>query len=200
MTGKEIRLRARAIRALALDVDGVLTDASLYYGTRGEALKRFYARDGFGIKVAQMEGIRVAILSGRMAPPLKARLADLGIPGGLVIQGSRDKGRDLRTLARRLQLPLEAIAFMGDDIPDLPALAQAGLAACPADAAAEVRSCCDVVTRAPGGNGAVRELVELILNASDRWVPLVESWRRGAIPDGFEVPSGDAEPINQPPV
>ncbi len=182
--------RARKVRAIALDVDGVLTDASLFYGTQGEALKRFSARDGFGIKLAAMEGIPVAILSGRMAPPLAARLADLGIPDDLVIQGSRDKGLDIARLARRLDIAAADIAFMGDDVPDLPALRAVGLAACPADAVPEVKDLCHFVSTADGGRGAVRELVELVLRSRSRWDTLVAAWAEGTVPDGFETHPG----------
>jgi 3-deoxy-D-manno-octulosonate 8-phosphate phosphatase (KDO 8-P phosphatase) len=175
----ELGARARRVRAVVLDVDGVLTDASLYYGARGETLKRFSARDGLAIKLAQEEGLTVAILSGRVAPPLRARLADLGIPRELVIQGSREKAGDLRQLAGRLGLGLEELAFMGDDLPDLPALLIAGLAACPADAVPEVKERCHFIASAPGGNGAVRSLVELLVRANGRWDTIVGSWERG---------------------
>jgi 3-deoxy-D-manno-octulosonate 8-phosphate phosphatase (KDO 8-P phosphatase) len=177
--GEELLGRARNIRALVLDVDGVLTDAGLYYGPRGEALKRFSARDGFAIKLAQREGIGIAILSGRIAPPLRARLADLGIAETMVVQGSRDKRGDLLVLARKLGVPVEHVAFMGDDLGDLPALAVAGLAACPADAVAEVRQRCQLVTEASSGRGAVRELIELLLEARGRWDDIVAAWARG---------------------
>jgi len=173
------RDRARGVRAIVLDVDGVLTDASLLYSSRGETLKRFSARDGFAIKLAQREGIPVAILSGRVSAPLRARLADLDIGDAIVIQGSRDKGTGLRLLCERLGLEPAEVAFMGDDLPDLPALALAGLAACPADAAREVRERCHVVCQAPAGRGAVRELVELVLVARGRWDEIVKEWAAG---------------------
>ena len=176
---RQVLARARAIRALVLDVDGVLTDASLYYGPRGEALKAFSARDGFAIKLAQSEGIFVAVLSGRLSPPLKARLVDLGIGHPLVIEGSRNKRRDLATLARRLKVGLTDVAYVGDDLPDLSALADAGLAACPADAPDEVRSRCHFVCQAGGGRGAVREVVELLLASRGRWEVLVAEWAAG---------------------
>lgn len=175
----ELAERARRIRAVIVDVDGVLTDGSLYYGTRGEALKRFSVRDGFGIKLAQSEGLRVGVLSGRVAPPLRARLADLGIAAELVIQGSRSKSRDLDRLLAVLGVDAAEIAFVGDDVPDLPALVRAGLAACPADAAEEVRRRCHLVCRASGGNGAVREVIETILTAKGRWGDLIATWERG---------------------
>ncbi len=186
--------RARRIRAVALDVDGVLTDASLHYGRQGEAFKTFSARDGFGIKAAQLEGLAIAVLSGRVAPPLKARLADLGIPARLVIQGSLDKGRDIAKLAALLDLGLEELAFVGDDLPDLPALAAVGLAVCPADAAPEVRARCHLVTQAPGGRGTVREAIEVILRAQGRWDALVERWSSGQIPKRFGAAARDCRP------
>jgi len=176
-TASDLTARAQRVRAVVLDVDGVLTDAGLYYGRGGETLKRFSARDGFAIVTAQAEGIAVAILSGRLAPPLHARLTDLRIKPELAIQGSRDKAADIGHLAEVLGLDLSEIAFMGDDLPDLPALATVGLAACPADAAPEVRQRCHLVCSAGGGNGAVRELVEVVLRARGRWDSIVEEWR-----------------------
>jgi len=174
-----VRARARRVRALVLDVDGVLTDAGLYYGAEGESLKRFSARDGFAVKLAQREGIRVAVLSGRVSPPLAARLADLDVDQALVVQGSRDKGAGLRDLCARLGVAPAEVAYMGDDLPDLPALALAGLAASPADGVVEVRERCHVVCAAGAGRGAVRELVELVLAARGRWSAIVEEWAAG---------------------
>ncbi len=181
----ELLQRARAVEALVLDVDGVLTDASLIYGPRGEEFKAFSARDGFALKLAASEGIAVAILSGRPSPAVQARLADLGVPADRVVLGSRDKRADISLLAARIGAPRERVAFMGDDIPDLPALATVGLAACPADAADEVKRLCHFVAAAPGGRGAVRDLVRLVLDARGRWAELVESWWRGEAPRGF---------------
>jgi 3-deoxy-D-manno-octulosonate 8-phosphate phosphatase (KDO 8-P phosphatase) len=177
--------RARTVKAMVLDVDGVLTDAGLFYGPRGEGLKVFSARDGFAVKLAQSEGIQVAILSGRLAAPVKARLADLGIPTELVIQGSRDKKADISKLAGRLGIGLDEIAYMGDDIPDLPALACVGLAACPADAADEARERSQFVSASPGGHGAVRDLVRLLLQARGRWGQIIEAWADGTAAGPF---------------
>jgi 3-deoxy-D-manno-octulosonate 8-phosphate phosphatase (KDO 8-P phosphatase) len=182
---EELLARARAVRAIVLDVDGVLTDASLFYGPRGEYLKAFSARDGFAVKLAQSEGIRVAILSGRLVAAVKARLADLGIPRTLTIQGSRDKKADLAVLAARLGMGLQELAYMGDDVPDLPALASAGLAACPADASEEARELAHIVCRAPGGHGAVRELVKLVLEARGRWAEVTGAWTAGTAAGKF---------------
>ena len=176
---QELLVRARAIKALVLDVDGVLTDASLIYSARGEALKAFSARDGFAIRLAVTEGITVAILSGRLAGPVKPRLSDLGIPRELAVQGSRDKKADIARLATRIGVAVTEVAFMGDDLPDLPALTVVGLAACPADAASEVRERCHFVAGSHGGHGAVRELVELLLVARGRWSEVIEGWAGG---------------------
>ena len=176
---KAILERARRVRAIVLDVDGVLTDAGLYFSARGETLKRFSARDGFAIKLAQGEGIPVAILSGRVSAPLRSRLAALDIDERLVIQGSSEKGAGLRELCERMGIGSDAVAFMGDDLPDLPALAAAGLSACPSDAVPDVRQRCHVVCSAAGGGGAVRELVEVVLTARGRWQEIIESWGSG---------------------
>jgi 3-deoxy-D-manno-octulosonate 8-phosphate phosphatase (KDO 8-P phosphatase) len=177
--------RARTVKAMVLDVDGVLTNAGLFYGPRGEAVKVFSARDGFAVKLAQSEGIQVGILSGRLAAPVKARLADLGIPSALVIQGSKDKGADIAKLAGRLGIGLDEVAYMGDDIPDLPALARVGLAACPADASDEARERSQFVSPSPGGSGAVRDLVRLLLQARGRWGQIIEAWADGTAAGPF---------------
>lgn len=184
---QDVTERARRVRALVLDVDGVLTDAILWYGSRGEVIKGFSARDGFAIKAAQGAGIAVAVLSGRLSSLLRARLRDLGIPKELVIQGSTGKGPDLIRLADRLGIQPVEVAYMGDDIPDLPALALAGFAACPADAVAEVRDQSHYVCSIGGGRGAVRELVEFVLTAQGLWGGVVAAWRDGSA--GFRLDS-----------
>ncbi len=194
----DLLARARAVSALVLDVDGVLTDASLYYGARGEVMKAFSARDGFALRVAMSEGITVAILSGRLAGPVKPRLADLGIPLELTVQGSRDKRAGVVTLAERIGVPLEAVAFMGDDLPDLPALTVVGLAACPADAAEEVRERCHFVAASPGGRGAVRDVVRFLLTARGRWEAVVAAWVAAAADPSFFGPMGGARPRRGP--
>jgi 3-deoxy-D-manno-octulosonate 8-phosphate phosphatase (KDO 8-P phosphatase) len=172
----EVEARARKVRALVLDVDGVLTDGALYYGRGGESLKRFAARDGLAIVTAQENGLPVAVLSGRLAPPLRSRLHDLRVPERLVIEGSRDKSGDIAEIAARLGLTPDDLAFMGDDLPDLPALARVRLAACPANAVPEVRERCQLVCAARGGEGAVREVIELLFKAQGRWHAFVAAW------------------------
>jgi len=150
-------------------VDGVLTDGVLVYGPAGETLKRFSARDGFGIHLLRKAGIEVGIVSGRRSEAVVIRCRELGIPDGLVIQGSRHKQRDLDLLEQAVGVEDHEVAVMGDDIPDIPMLERAGFAACPADAAPEVAARVHFVCGAGGGQGAVRELAELILKAQGRW-------------------------------
>jgi 3-deoxy-D-manno-octulosonate 8-phosphate phosphatase (KDO 8-P phosphatase) len=159
--------RAAAVRLLVLDVDGVLTDGRLYFGADGEALKVFDVRDGHGIKLLREAGIEVAILSARRSPIVERRASELGITH--VVQGAADKGAGFAALARSMQLPTEHCGFIGDDWPDLAALAQAGFAATVANAAPEVRRIAHWISAAPGGHGAVRELAEFILRAQGRF-------------------------------
>lgn len=155
--------RARRIRLLVLDVDGVLTDGRLYFSSSGEELKVFHVRDGAGLVAVQRAGIMVAIISGRSSPGVERRTAELGIR--LVRQGATDKAHELEALSARVGTAREEIACVGDDTPDLPMLRRAGLAIAVADAHPEVIEAADWVTKAPGGRGAVREACDLLLHA-----------------------------------
>jgi len=172
----EVRRRLEPVRLLVLDVDGVLTDGILVYTGRGEESKRFCVRDGLVIRLLRKSGIEVAALSGRTSEAVAVRLAELGLKAELIIQGSRDKARDLDTLALRAGVTAAEVAAMGDDLPDLPMLSRAGFSACPADAAPEVAVACHLVCGAEGGRGAVREMGELILKAQGKWAGLVAAW------------------------
>jgi 3-deoxy-D-manno-octulosonate 8-phosphate phosphatase (KDO 8-P phosphatase) len=155
--------RAAQVRLVALDVDGVLTDGRLYYGPHGEALKVFDVRDGHGIRMLLGHGIDVAILSSRSSDIVAARARELGI--GRVFQGRSDKTEAWNQLLADAGIPATAAGFIGDDLPDLPVLAAAGLAATVADARDEVKAIAHWVTPQPGGRGAVRALAEFILRA-----------------------------------
>ena len=158
--------RQRATRLLILDVDGVLTDGSLFLGDAGEQYKAFHSRDGHGIRLALDGGLEVAILTGRTSGVVEHRMRDLGVRH--LIQGRRDKGAALRELlATTGHAPAEA-AFMGDDIVDLPAMRGVGLGIAVADAHPLVCEHADWVTSAPGGHGAVREACEGLLAAQGR--------------------------------
>jgi 3-deoxy-D-manno-octulosonate 8-phosphate phosphatase (KDO 8-P phosphatase) len=159
--------RAARVRLVGLDVDGVLTDGRLYFGSRGEALKAFDVRDGLGIQLLRAAGIGVAIVTGRSSAIVAARARDLGI--SQVLQGQRDKHAGWQRLMSGGGLTAAECAFMGDDWPDLAVLVSVGLAATVADAPEEVRRRVHWVAPSTGGRGAVRDLAALILRAQGRF-------------------------------
>jgi 3-deoxy-D-manno-octulosonate 8-phosphate phosphatase (KDO 8-P phosphatase) len=168
----ELTERAGRVRLLVFDVDGVLTDGGLYYGDGGEVMKRFDVKDGHGLVMARLAGLRTAILTARTSSIVEVRGRELGVAA--VLQGRKDKAVGFRELLAQLEVSPEECAYMGDDLNDLGALGLAGLSACPADAAPEVRQAVHYVARSRGGHGAARELVELCLRASGRWEATVQ--------------------------
>jgi len=158
---------AAGIRLLALDVDGVLTDGRLYFAEDGNELKAFDIQDGHGLKLLQAAGLRCALISGRNTRLVERRASNLGIK--LLLQGREDKLVALRELTQGLGMPLEQVAYVGDDWPDLPALRAVGLGIAVANAHAELRTHADYVTRLEGGRGAVREVCDLLLKAQGRY-------------------------------
>jgi 3-deoxy-D-manno-octulosonate 8-phosphate phosphatase (KDO 8-P phosphatase) len=172
-----LRERARAVELLVLDVDGVLTDGGLFYGPDGEALKRFDVKDGHGLVLAHLTGLRAAILTARRSAIVEKRAAELWLSP--VSQGNRDKRAGLFALLEEARVPPERAGFVGDDVNDLPPLSLVGFACCPSDAVPEVRRIAHYVARAKGGHGAVREIVELILKAQGRWEQALEIMRTG---------------------
>jgi 3-deoxy-D-manno-octulosonate 8-phosphate phosphatase (KDO 8-P phosphatase) len=153
----------RRVRLLVLDVDGVLTDGRLYYGARGESLKVFNVKDGHGIKQVAAAGITVAIISGRKSPIVTRRARELGIRH--VAQGVTDKLAALHKLVKSQSVALEHCACVGDDTPDAPMLNAAGLAIAVADAHADARAVADLLTTRAGGQGAVREVCDWLIEA-----------------------------------
>jgi 3-deoxy-D-manno-octulosonate 8-phosphate phosphatase (KDO 8-P phosphatase) len=151
------------IRLFATDVDGVLTDAGMYYSESGDELKKFNTRDGMGIKLLQAAGLVTAIITKEKTAIVERRGAKLAIPE--VHQGVEDKLSVLRQIAARHGLTLAQAAYIGDDVNDLEALQAAGFSAAPADAIPAVLKCVDYVCTKKGGEGAVRELADLILGA-----------------------------------
>lgn len=166
--------RAAAVRLLALDVDGVLTDGRIYYGNNGEELKAFNIKDGLGIKLLQRAGVEVAIITGRQSEIVARRARELGIDA--VIQGREDKKAALLELCRQRGVTLGECAYMGDDLPDLSAITAAGLGMTVADASARVRSAAHWCSEAVGGCGAVREACEFILDARGAWNELQQGF------------------------
>jgi 3-deoxy-D-manno-octulosonate 8-phosphate phosphatase (KDO 8-P phosphatase) len=146
-----------------LDVDGVLTDGRLFFSARGEAHKAFHVRDGHGIKLLMNSGVAVAVVSGRRSAAVTARMRELGVRH--LVQGCSDKVETLRDLAKQLGIDPLACACLVDDTPDLPLMTAVGFAAAVADAHPLVLSAAHWVSALPGGSGAVRELVDLLLRA-----------------------------------
>lgn len=160
---REIRELAARVQLAVFDVDGVFTDGRLYYGAEGEQLKAFHVRDGHGIKLLLQNGIQVAVISGRRSPAVAQRMRELGITH--VSQGDDRKLPILEKLLHSLGLHPPQVACVGDDVVDLPLMRVAGFAIAVADAQAEVRAGAHYVTQARGGEGAVREVCDLLLAA-----------------------------------
>ena len=173
---RDAAARARRVRLLVLDVDGVLTDGRMVISERGDELKFFHTHDGMGVNLARRCGIKVALVTGEKSPIAQTRGAKLGVEE--VVLGARRKGEVIVELTQKHGVSLQDTAFMGDDILDLPAMERVGLAIAPANAVAEVRAMAHVVTRARGGEGAVRECVETILRAQGRWRDAVRAFVR----------------------
>ncbi len=164
-----------AIRAVILDVDGVLTDGGIIIGDDGAEMKRFHAHDGAGIKYLLRSGIQVALLSGRRCEAVERRARELGIAH--IRQGAKDKLPVYEELLTELGLPDEAVCYVGDDLTDIPVLRRAGVAVAVASARPEVRAVADEVTEAPGGQGAVRELAERLLKAQGKWETILARYQ-----------------------
>lgn len=168
----EARKRAASIRALGLDVDGVLSDGRLYFTSAGEEMKAFHALDGHGLKMLMQAGLQVAIITSRSSPILERRSKDLGIIH--LYQGAEDKLAALAEFLAVTGLEKNHFCFVGDDLMDLPVLQTAGLACSVPGGHEDVRSRAHIVTSAPGGKGAVREITDFLLrcqNAYDRFLP-----------------------------
>jgi 3-deoxy-D-manno-octulosonate 8-phosphate phosphatase (KDO 8-P phosphatase) len=166
--------RATGIRLLLFDVDGVLTDGIVVVHADGSESKGFNIRDGAAMVWAQRVGLTVGLLSARSSGATTQRAAQLAIR--LVVQGVSSKLDAYARIVRDAGVADSAVAYMGDDLIDLPVLARAGLAAAPADAAAEVRSRVHWVSSVPAGRGAVREFIEMVLRAQDRWDGIVRGY------------------------
>jgi 3-deoxy-D-manno-octulosonate 8-phosphate phosphatase (KDO 8-P phosphatase) len=167
-----IQVKAKGIKLLLFDVDGVLTDGKILLHPDGTESKQFDIKDGTGIVWAQRAGLKVGVLSARSSAATAQRAAQLGIT--IVHQGVASKVRAYDGILREQGLTDADVAYMGDDVLDLPVITRAGLSAAPSDAVEDVRTRVDYVSRACGGGGAARELVELVLKAQDRWEQLLD--------------------------
>jgi YrbI family 3-deoxy-D-manno-octulosonate 8-phosphate phosphatase len=160
--------KLKNIKLLVMDVDGTLTDSSMYYTSDGDVMKKFSTRDGMGIDLMHKRGFQTAILTSETNLMVAKRAEKLNIKN--VIFGARQKDIALKNLAQELSVKLEEIAYIGDDLNDIPAIKIAGFSACPNDASDYVKNLVDYVCIKSGGNGAVRELIEMIFTSQE--IPL----------------------------
>ncbi len=159
--------RARAVKLVIFDVDGVLTDGRIYINDSGDEMKGFHSRDGHGMKLLKHAGLETAIISGRTARCVEVRAQNLDV--GVLYQGVEDKVAVFEELLARTGLAAEQTAYIGDDIVDLPVMRRCGLAACVPEAPEVVRANAHYICKLPGGHGAVREWCEMILHAQGRF-------------------------------
>ena len=162
--------RYEDIKAFAFDVDGVFTDGLVLATPDGDLLRQFNSKDCFGVRTATNNGFPCAIITGGVSQSLVHRANSLGIGEEHLYMLSKDKAEDLLHFCQRIGVEPAQVAFVGDDIPDIPAMELAGLGVCPADAVAEVRSSADLVSEFPGGRGCVRDLIEHVLKSQDKWI------------------------------
>lgn len=170
----KIEDRCRRVELLLSDVDGVLTDGGIIFNNQGVETKQFHIRDGLGIKLWQKAGFAFGVLSARTSHIVKVRAAELGVD--LVRQGVENKLFIGKKIIAELGLTPEQVCHIGDDLTDLSLLRYVGLSVAVADAAEEVRATANHVTAVPGGRGAVREVVEMLLKAKNRWEDLIRNY------------------------
>jgi len=166
--------RARRIRLMIFDVDGVLTDGTLWYGAEGEEVKAFHACDGHGLKMLAASGVGCALLSGRRSAAVATRAAELGIK--LVVQGAEVKLEAFQELLRTNNLEPEQAGYMGDELVDLPVLTRCGFACAPREAPEAVRRRVHYLAAAPAGRGAAREVCELVMRAQGSFERLLQGY------------------------
>jgi 3-deoxy-D-manno-octulosonate 8-phosphate phosphatase (KDO 8-P phosphatase) len=168
------------IRLLVLDVDGVMSDGKLYFTDQGVELKAFNSLDGQGIKMLQRSGVKVAIITGRQSSIVAKRAQDLNIES--LIQGREDKLVALSEMIARMDLHLHQVAYMGDDLPDLPAIRKVGLGITVPNASPELKQHVAFCTRRQGGDGAVREVCELLMQAQNTWSEQLAVYLKSDLP------------------
>jgi 3-deoxy-D-manno-octulosonate 8-phosphate phosphatase (KDO 8-P phosphatase) len=172
-----MRERLEKIKLLLLDVDGVMTDGRIFFDNNGVETKAFDVRDGHGLKLLQRAGLRVGIITGRQSKVVDIRAQELGIE--ILFQGVKDKIGPYEEVLRSLAIREEEVAYVGDDIVDLPVLRRVGFAATVADGAEDLKPLVHYVTHACGGRGAVREICELILRQTGRWAQVTSRYFQG---------------------
>ncbi len=162
------------VKLIIFDVDGTMTDGGMYYSAEGEVMKKFHVKDGMGIVLLKKAEFKIAVMTSEDSPIAAARANKLGVDA--TILGCHNKTDAVKTLAEEMGLEMKEIAFMGDDVNDLHAMNLVGFSACPADAVDAIKHVADYVCQAKAGNGAVRELAEIILRTHDKINILNENW------------------------
>ena len=166
--------RCQPIELILADVDGVLTGGQIVFDNEGIETKQFHIRDGLGIRLWQRAGYRFGLITGRSSHIVKIRAAELGVE--LVRQTAEDKLPVAQQILSHLKLEPHQVCYIGDDLPDLPVVRHVGLGVAVADACGELREAAHYVTQLPGGTGAVREIIEMILKAQRRWDDLIQKY------------------------
>ncbi|MEQ8786774.1 MAG: HAD hydrolase family protein [Pirellulaceae bacterium] len=166
--------RCKQVELILCDVDGVLTDGGIVYDNQGIETKSFHVRDGLGIRLWRKGGYEFGVLTSRNSHIVKVRCAELGVD--LVRQGFEEKAPAALEVVKRLNLEPAKVCYIGDDLPDLPVLRQMGLAVAVADAVQEVQAAAHYTTTLPGGRGAVREVIEMLLKSKLRWEDLIRGY------------------------
>jgi 3-deoxy-D-manno-octulosonate 8-phosphate phosphatase (KDO 8-P phosphatase) len=174
MNSSELQQRAARIKLLLMDCDGVLTDGRIWIFENGEEQKGFHTRDGLGIDLLHRAGLQSGIISGRTSSAVERRARGLGM--SFIVQGVEDKLSAFSETLAQAGLTNAEVAYIGDDLNDIPLMLQSGLAVAVADAALETREHAHYVTTLQGGYGAIREVVELILKSQDRWDDLINHY------------------------
>ena len=169
-----VESRCRGIEIILTDVDGVLTDGKIVLDNQGIESKRFHVRDGVAVKLWQKAGYRFGVVTQRSSQSLKVRAAELGIE--IIRQGVPDKLTALKQILDELGATRNQVCYIGDDLPDLPVVRVVGLGVAVADACPELREAAHYVTKVPGGGGALRETVELVLKAQSRWTDVIQAY------------------------
>lgn len=157
------------IRAFAFDIDGVMTDGGLLGDLNGEFYRTYDAKDGFGVRMAVMNGYPTAVITGGSSRSIKARFMACGIPAEDIYLHSRDKMEDFEDFCSRHGLQAEEVMYFGDDVPDIAVIKACGIGVCPCDAVADAKEAADYISPFPGGKGVIRECFETVMKSQGRW-------------------------------
>ena len=170
--------RFSRIRAIAFDVDGVLTDGGILADLNGELYRTFDSKDGMAIRMAVMKGFHMAIITGGRSESIRMRFASCGIKAEDVYLGSRAKIEDFEDFCSRHGLEPDEVMYFGDDLPDIPVMAACGCGVCPSDAVDEVKEIADLISTRPGGKGCAREIIQMVLKEQGRWELDVQAYKK----------------------